>query len=103
MQGAVLLVQFNSVPGTGRNQPKPLCTTNIKKKTCFMCIFPPMCVCALRMCLVPSGSEEDIESPGTKITVTCALQCGCWELNPGPLEEQPVLITTKLSPDSTPF
>ena len=23
--------------------------------------------------------------------------CGCWELNPGPLEEQPVLLTTEPS------
>jgi hypothetical protein len=22
--------------------------------------------------------------------------CGCWELNPGPLEEQSVLLTTEL-------
>jgi len=25
------------------------------------------------------------------------MSCGCWELNPGPLEEQPVLITTEPS------
>ena len=25
------------------------------------------------------------------------LPCGCWELNPGPLEEQPVLLTTEPS------
>lgn len=24
-----------------------------------------------------------------------SLQCGCWELNPDSLEEQPVLLTTK--------
>ena len=23
------------------------------------------------------------------------MQCGCWELNPGPLEEEPVLLTTE--------
>jgi hypothetical protein len=25
---------------------------------------------------------------------SCELLCGCWELNPGPLKEQPVLLTT---------
>lgn len=27
---------------------------------------------------------------------SCELPCGCWELNPGPLEEQLVLLTTAL-------
>ena len=27
----------------------------------------------------------------------CELPCGCWEVNPGPLEEQPVFLTTELS------
>jgi hypothetical protein len=27
----------------------------------------------------------------------CMLPCGCWELNPSPLEEQPVLISTEPS------
>ena len=26
--------------------------------------------------------------------------CGCWELNPGPLEEQPVLLTAEPSHQS---
>jgi len=26
---------------------------------------------------------------------SCELSCGCWKLNPGPLEEQPVLLTAK--------
>jgi hypothetical protein len=28
---------------------------------------------------------------------SCELPCGCWELNPGTLEEQPVLLTTEPS------
>ena len=28
----------------------------------------------------------------------CEPPCGCWELNSGPLEEQPVLLTTEPSP-----
>ena len=28
----------------------------------------------------------------------CELPCGCWELNPGPLEEEPVLLIPEPSP-----
>jgi hypothetical protein len=31
------------------------------------------------------------------ITDDCELPCGCWELNSGPLVEQPVLLTTEPS------
>ena len=31
------------------------------------------------------------------ITDDCESPCGCWELNSGPLEEQPVLLTTEPS------
>lgn len=31
--------------------------------------------------------------PGAGATEGCGLPCGCWELNPGLLQEQPVLIT----------
>jgi len=31
------------------------------------------------------------------ITDGCEPPCGCWELNSGPLEEQPVLLTTEPS------
>ena len=36
-------------------------------------------------------------SPGTEGTATCELPCGCWKLNQGPLEEQPILIITEPS------
>jgi len=32
-----------------------------------------------------------------ELTDGCEPPCGCWELNPGPLEEQPVLLTDKPS------
>jgi hypothetical protein len=41
--------------------------------------------------------REGIEYPGTGLTDSCELSCGCWELNSGPPEEQPVLSTTKPS------
>jgi E3 ubiquitin-protein ligase NEDD4 len=34
-----------------------------------------------------------VGSPGTVVTDSCELLCGCWELNPGSPEEQPVLLT----------
>jgi hypothetical protein len=44
---------------------------------CFAC----MCVC------------EGVRSPGIgAIDSCCELPCGYWELNPGPLEEQPITI-----------
>ena len=32
------------------------------------------------------------------VTDSCELPCGCWALNPGPLKEQSVLLTTEPSP-----
>ena len=45
--------------------------------SCHSC--PVFC---LHVCLY-----EGIISPGTAVTENCELACGCWELNPGPLEE----------------
>jgi len=41
-----------------------------------------------------SPTEEDIRSSRTGVSGGCEPPHGCWELNPGPLEEQPVLLTT---------
>jgi hypothetical protein len=57
-----------------------------------MCLFACMYVCALCGCLVLS---EGFGSPGTRVTDVYDLPYGCWNLNPGPLEKQLVL----LSPD----
>ena len=44
-----------------------------------MCIdVLPACISVLRVL-------------GSGVTGSCELPCGCWELNPGPLEDQPVL------------
>ena len=45
----------------------------------------PVCLC------------EGIRSSGTGVTDSCELPCGCWGLNPGPLEEQPVVLTAEPS------
>ena len=50
----------------------------------------------LVLCLLICPCEGD-RCPGTGITDSCGLPCGCWELNLDPLEEQPVLLTTEPS------
>ena len=40
-------------------------------------------------------SEEGIGSLGIEVTDGTELPGGCWELNSGPLEEQPVFLTAK--------
>jgi hypothetical protein len=40
------------------------------------------------------GPEKGVESSGIGVTDGYELPCGCQELNPGPLEEQPVLLTS---------
>ena len=58
----------------------------------------PMCmvhVCLYRMgTLSARRPEEDATSPMAELWATM----WCWELNPGPLEEQPVLLTIKPLP-----
>ena len=43
------------------------------------------------------GLCEGARYPGIVVTGSCQLPCGCWELNPGPLEEQSVMLTAKPS------
>ncbi|KAL6067169.1 hypothetical protein STEG23_015995 [Scotinomys teguina] len=43
----------------------------------------------------PKRPEEATLSPGIGITDSCDPPCGCQELDPGPLEEQPVLLTAE--------
>jgi hypothetical protein len=37
-------------------------------------------------------TEEGIRSPGPRVTDSCELPCGCQELDPGPVEEQPDML-----------
>jgi hypothetical protein len=43
------------------------------------------------------GPEEGIRSPEIGIADGCEQPQGCWELNLGPLEEQPVSLTAEQS------
>ena len=48
-------------------------------------VFLSVCLC------------EGVRFPGAGVTDSCEPPCGCWELNLGPLEEQPVLIDAEQS------
>lgn len=50
----------------------------------------------------PQESEEGVRSLGTGVTDDCEPPHWCWELNPGPLQEQQVLLTAESSLQ-TPF
>lgn len=39
----------------------------------------------------PGGPEEGVEFPGIGVSEGCT----CWEPNPSPLKEQPMLLTVK--------
>jgi hypothetical protein len=45
----------------------------------------------------PCGLKGTIRFPEPGVIDGCVLPRGCWELNPGPLEEQPVLSVTQPS------
>ena len=59
-------------------------------------------LCALVFCLHVCLCEG-VRAPGTGVTDSCELPCGCWGLIQGHLEEQPVLLTTEppLGPRTT--
>jgi hypothetical protein len=40
---------------------------------------------------------EGVGFHGIGVADSCELPCGCWELNLGPLEEQPVFLTSEPS------
>lgn len=48
-------------------------------------------------------AEEDARSPRTAVIKGCELPLGGWELNPGPLKEQLVLLTILFSTLPNPF
>lgn len=50
----------------------------------------------LHVCYAHRG-QGGIRSLGTGVTDGCKPPHECWKLNPGSLEEQPVVLTTQLS------
>jgi hypothetical protein len=68
----------------------------------FICLFifnvyGYMCVCAPHLYSAHKGSKKDVRSSGTRVIDGCEPACRCFELNQGPLEEQPGFLTAELS------
>jgi hypothetical protein len=58
----------------------------------------PECMSMCHVCVqCPWGLKGGIRSPGTRVTDDFEAPYGFWDSNQGPLEEQPVLITTEPS------
>jgi hypothetical protein len=57
----------------------------------YMYVYAP---CA---CLVPERARRQHHISGTGATESCESLCRCWNVNLGPVEEQPVLLTTELA------
>lgn len=49
----------------------------------FFCMY----VCIPCTCLVPEEFRKSVGSPESGVADDCEPPCGCWETNPGPLEE----------------
>lgn len=54
----------------------------------FACVYS----CVPSACLVSPESEGGVRAPGTGVIDSWEPPCGFWELNPGPLQEQRVLL-----------
>lgn len=63
-----------------------------------MCMYV-VCLseCLPCTCRCPQNLEVAIGSPETSYRQLWVAQCRCWESNPAPLEEQPLLLTAELS------
>jgi hypothetical protein len=68
----------------------------------YVCGFLPGCLCTVCVPWCPKRPEEGVRSHGTGVRERCEPPWGCWESNLGPLEEQPVLLTTDLSVSPAP-
>lgn len=53
------------------------------------------CLCTMWACY-PWWLEEKVRVLGTRIIVSCKVQCGHWKSNPGSLTEKLVSLTTEL-------
>jgi hypothetical protein len=58
--------------------------------TIYFILIYIWCSARLYMCAC-----EGVRCPGTNTTDDCELLCGCWELDLGPLQDQPELLTTE--------
>ena len=65
---------------------------------CVCWCFAFLWVCVPHACRDHRGQKRAADTLGLGLQTGCELPCWCWKLNPGPLEEQPVFLTTDLSP-----
>jgi hypothetical protein len=64
----------------------------------MLCMFVlPACMSVHHMCAWCLRKPEDSDPLEKVFTVSGEPSWRCWELNPGPLEEQPVLLTAEPS------
>jgi hypothetical protein len=55
-------------------------------------------MCILCVCLLPvEVRREYARAPVTRIEIGCKPPSGCWDLNPGPLQEQQILLVVESS------
>lgn len=55
------------------------------------------CMSVYHVCAMPMEARGVHQIP-LELELDCCEPCGCWEQNPGPLEEQLVLVTQVISP-----
>lgn len=53
------------------------------------------CVSLYHVCAMPTVAKEDVEFRGTRISDSCELICGYWELNLNLLENKLLLLTAE--------
>lgn len=62
----------------------------------ILVFFLHVCLCTLCMNGL-QRLEENIGATGTGVTDRCEPPCAFWELNPAPLEKEPVLLAAEPS------
>lgn len=90
-----------SVRGKVISAQVELCSIHLQQFACPSPLFLlymyecfPSCVSVYHLhAWCSKRPEEGIVFPGTEITDSCEQPCGCWQSNPDPPEEQPVLLT----------
>lgn len=65
-----------------------------------LCMYVYMCVFHIFMCtayVAGASISQKRALASLELTQWVAVACGCWELNPGPLQEQQLILSAKLS------
>lgn len=69
----------------------------------FSILFLKLCFYFMDIGVLPACMCGDARSPVTGVTDSCGLSCGCWRLNPYPVEEESVLLTAESCFQSLPY